>query len=353
MKFNRILRRDSRFFLRKLEEGIVDLVYLDPPYFSNRKYERKIDVTNNIYSFDDRWKGGLEQYLAFMNDILIECHRVLKSSGSLYLHCDWHASHYLKVNLDKFFGYKNFRNEIIWRRHNAHNDTKQGSKFFGRIHDVILFYTKSSDYIWNPIFQPYPEEYAKKYYRHIESETGRRYALGDLSGPGGRSKGNPYCEFLGIKKYWRYNKEKLEDLYSQSKISLRKAGRVPTMKRYLDEMPGIVLQDLWDDIQSTQLTNRGNTTYPTQKPIRLLERIIEISTNPGNLVIDPFCGSGTTLVAAKNLDRSYLGVDNNAEACKLARQRMRINIRRNHANLGVSYKIKRDKPQLNGSLVTI
>jgi len=185
----------------------------------------------------------------------------------------------------------------------------------------------------------------------VEPESGRRYALGDLSGPGGKSKGNPFYEFLGIKKYWRYNKQKIQELYSQSRISLGKRAKVPTIKRYLDEMPGIVLQDLWDDLQSTQLSNRRNITYPTQKPIRLLERIIEISTNPGNLVMDPFCGSGTALVAAMNLDRNYLGIDINAAACRLARQRMRINIRVNHANLGISSTIQGDNTQLCRKIV--
>ena len=205
--------------------------------------------------------------------------------------------------------------------------------------------------MWNPIYQSYPPEYIKKYYRHVEPETGRRYALGDLSGPGGKSKGNPFYEFLGIKKFWRYKENRLHELYTQNRIFLGKKAKVPTVKRYLDEMPDIMLQDLWDDLQSPQLTNHRSVTYPTQKPIRLLERIIEISTNPGNLILDPLCGSGTALVAAVNLDRNYLGIDINSEACKLARQRIQYAKRRSYVKLEKSSGIQKHVPNLSKKII--
>lgn len=319
---NKVFCADSRQFLRKIPNNLVTLVYLDPPFYSNRNYE-VIAKNGTSNSFSDKWSEGLDGYLEFMSDILTECKRILNDKGSLYLHCDWHASHYLKVELDKIFGRRNFRNEIVWRRHNAHNDTKQGSKSFGRIHDVILFYSKSKNYKWNPIYQQYPEEYIKKYYRYVEPETGRLYAHGDLSGPGGRSKGNPRYKFMGVTRYWRYNEEKMHELKNQGRIIQRRPGTVPLQKRYFDEMPGIMLQDVWDDLKSVQVTKTESVGYPTQKPERLLERIVQISSDERDIVLDPLCGSGTTLVASKNLGRGFLGIDSNVHACTIARKRIK------------------------------
>ena len=263
------------------------------------------------------------QYLNFMIDVLSQCHRVLKKTGSLYLHCDMHASHYLKIELDKIFGRKKFQNEVIWKRHNAHNDTKQGSKMFGRIHDTIFHYTKSNSFTWNTMYDPYPEEYIEKYYKYVEPETGRRYALGDVSGPGGASKGNPRYSFLGITRYYRFSKKRMMQMYKDGKIVQRAKGTVPLQKRYLDEMPGIMLQDVWNDIKSVQVTKKEDVGYSTQKPLKLLERIIQISSNEKDLVLDPMCGSGTTLVASQNLGRKFIGIDANKEACQIARKRIK------------------------------
>ena len=321
IKLNKILCRDSKSALQKIDSESIDLCYLDPPFFTNRVFQIK-DQKGKEQTFSDIWANG-ETYLKYILDIASECHRVLNSKGSLYIQCDWHASHYLKVGLDKIFGRKNFRNEIIWKRHNSHNDTKQGSKNFGRVHDVIFFYTKSSQYTWNPIFAPYSEEYVKRAYRHTELGTDRKYALGDLSGPGGSSKGNPYFEFLGVSKFWRYNKSKMQKLFKEGRIIQNSPGTVPLYKRYLDEMPGVLLQDIWNDVKSVKITKNEITEYPTQKPERLLERIIQISSNPKDTVLDPFCGSGTTLVSAFNLDRKYIGFDINPEACAISRKRIK------------------------------
>ena len=320
---NKVFCADSTKFLKKVPKNHIKLVYLDPPFFSDRNYEViSKDGTSN--SFCDKWSNGLNGYLDFMKEILQECHRVLNKNGSLYIHCDWHASHYLKVELDKIFGYDNFRNEIVWRRHNSHNDTKQGAKMFGRVHDVILFYSKTKDYTWNPIYEPYPQEYMDKYYKHVEPETGRIYAKGDLSGPGGRSKGNPIYSFKGVTRYWRFSKKNMKKLEKEGRIIQTKKGNVPVMKRYLDEMPGLMLNDVWNDIKSVQVTKKEAVDYPTQKPVRLLERIIEISTNEKDVVLDSMCGSGSTLVAAKNLNRVFIGCDLNKKACSFARKRLRL-----------------------------
>ncbi len=320
-KINRIIHGDSILELKKIPSDSIDMCYLDPPFFTNRTFESK-DENGNINSFDDKWDNDITKYVDFIKNILNECHRVLTKTGSLYLHCDWHASHYLKVEADAIFGRKNFRNEIIWKRHNAHNDTKQGSKILGRVHDVIFFYTKSDNYTWNPMYQPYPEEYVRKYYRYIEPKTGRQYALGDLSGPGGKSKGNPIYEFLGITRYWRFSEENMWKLYHEGRIIQRKKETVPLMKRYLDEMKGLMLQDIWNDIDSVQLTKKESIGYPTQKPTKLLERIIHLSTNEKDTVLDPFCGSGTSLIASKNLRRNFIGIDSNMQACVIAQKRI-------------------------------
>ena len=312
MKANSIVYGKSEEKIKQIADNQVELIYLDPPFFTERKFN----------SFNDEWKS-LEDYLSFMNKIIQQSHRVLKNTGSIYLHCDHHASHYLKIELDKIFGRKNFQNEIIWKRHNAHNDTKQGAKMLGRIHDTIFHYSKSKKFTWNPMYEPYSEEYIEKNYYHIEPETGRRYALGDVSGPGGASKGNPRYSFLGVTRYYRFSKKRMEKMYREGRIVQKTKGTVPLQKRYLDEMPGMMLQDLWTDIKNVQVTKKEDTGYSTQKPLKLLERIIQISSNEKDLVLDCFSGSGTSAVASQNLDRRFIGIDSNKEACRIARKRIK------------------------------
>ncbi len=239
----------------------------------------------------------------------MELHRVLKPTGSLCLHCDPTSSHYLKVLMDAIFGPTRFRTEIIWKRSSAHSDTKQGRRLHGHIHDTILFYTKSDDWTWNPIYTPYDETYIKNFYKHVESETGRRYRLDNLAGPGGAAKGNPRYEVMGVTRYWRYTEEKMQDLIHQGRVVQTKPGAVPAYKRYLDEMPGVPLQDVWTDIGPISSQAAERLGYPTQKPERLLERIINASSNPSDLVLDPFCGCGTTIAAAQKLGRRWIGID--------------------------------------------
>ena len=312
MKTNLVICGDAEKKLKNMPDDSIHLIYFDPPFFSERKFN----------SFNDKWKNDLDAYLNVMTSVLAQCKRILRKDGSLYLHCDMHASHYLKVELDKLFRRRNFRNEIIWKRHNAHNDTKQGAKMFGRIHDTIFHYSKSAKFTWNPMYEKYPDEYIKKYYKYIEPETGRKYALGDVSGPGGAAKGNPRYSFRGITRYYRFNKKKMLQLYRAGKVVQRK-GLVPLQKRYLDEIPGIMLQDIWTDIKSAQVLKKEDVGYSTQKPLKMLERIIQISSNPKDIVLDCMCGSGTSLVASHNLGRKYIGIDANSKACQIARKRIK------------------------------
>jgi adenine specific DNA methylase Mod len=179
---------------------------------------------------------------------LLELHRVLKPNGSLYLHCDPTASHYLKVLIDAIFDPRNFRTEIIWKRSSAHSDTKQGRRQHGRIHDTIFFYTKGDQWIWNPLYTPYDPGYVEDFYKYVEAGTGRRYRLGDLTGPGGAAKGNPAYEVMGVTRFWRYSKDKMNELIKAGRVVQTSPGAVPAYKRYPDEMPGVPLQDIWTDL---------------------------------------------------------------------------------------------------------
>jgi hypothetical protein len=211
--------------------------------------------------------------------------------------------------LDTIFGVLNFRNEIVWKRTSAHNDTKQGKILhMGRIHDVILFYTKTENATKNPVYSEYDDNYLTKNYRHVDA-NGRKYRLDNLTGPGGASKGNAHYEFLGVTRYWRYSRENMEKLYQEGRIIQTAPGRVPSYKRYLDEMPGVSLQDVWTDITPIQSKSDERLGYPTQKPLALLERIIQASSNPGDVILDPFAGCGTAVNAAQKLGRRWIGID--------------------------------------------
>jgi DNA modification methylase len=256
----------------------------------------------------------------------VQLARVLKKTGSFYYHCDWHASHYVKVMLDGIFTENNFINEIIWKRQSSHNDAKQGSKHLGRVHDSIFLYCGGAEeYKFKHLYQPYDKEYVENAYRFVEKETGRRYRLGDLTAPGGGapSKGNPHYEFLGVTRYWRYSKENMEELYKQGRIVQTKPGTVPSYKRYLDEGKGVPLGSVWDDINPIHSSDTERLGYPTQKPLKLLERILEISSEPNDIVLDAFCGCGTALVAAQNLKRQWIGIDISPTACRVMAKRLR------------------------------
>jgi len=349
METNVLYYGDNLEILRKyIPDESVDLIYLDPPFNSKKGYNilfRENDTQwspAQIKAFEDTWRwdtkaeatyqeiitkapmklaklisamregigaNDVMAYLVMMATRLAELHRVLKPTGSLYLHCDPTASHYLKLVLDQIFGPVNFRNEIVWKRSSAHSDIGQGAKHLGRLHDIIFFYSKSNTFTANMQFQPYDEDYLDAFYRYIEPTTGRRYRLGDLVAPGGAAKGNPYYEFLGVLRYWRYSKERMQRLYEQGRIVQTRPGAVPQYKRYLDEMPGVPLQDMWDDILPIGAQAKERLGYPTQKPLPLLERIVSYSSNEGDIILDPFCGCGTALVAAHKLNRRWIGID--------------------------------------------
>ena len=361
MDSNSLYYGDNLDILRRyVQDESADLIYLDPPFNSNQTYnvlfqERDgSQSASQIKAFGDTWHwdetaarsyeetieaGGqvaeamqafrkllgtndMLAYMSMMAPRLVGLRRVLKPTGGLYLHCDPTASHFLKLLMDAVFGSANFRTEIIWKRTSAHSDTKQGRQQHGRIHDVLLFYTKTGDWNWNPVYTEYDREYIENFYRFIEPGTGRRYRKDNLAGPGGAAKGNPQYEVMGVTRYWRYSKERMQELIRQGRIIQTEPGSVPAYKRYLDEMPGVPLQDLWTDIRPIGSQAAERLGYPTQKPVALLERIIQSGSNEGDVILDPFCGCGTTIAAAQKLGRRWIGIDITQLAISLIRYRM-------------------------------
>ena len=363
---NTLYYGDNLDILRQhVADESVDLVYLDPPFNSNANYNVLFKEQSGeaspaqIRAFTDTWEwtqeaertfeqeivtnpgtpanvkemvsafrqfignNAMMAYLVMMTPRLVELRRVLKPTGSIYLHCDPTASHYLKLLMDAVFGPENFRTEITWKRTSAHSDTRQGRQQHGRVHDLILFYSKSDSWTWNPLYTEYDQEYVEQFYRHVEPETGRRYRLGDLTGPGGAAKGNPSYEVMGVMRYWRYSEERMAELIEQGRIVQTRPGAVPAYKRYLDEMPGVPLQDVWTDIKPIGAQAKERLGYPTQKPQALLERIIQASSNEGDVVLDPFCGCGTAVAAAENLKRRWIGIDVTHLAVALMKSRLR------------------------------
>lgn len=342
----------------------VDLVYLDPPFNSKRDYNLLFKTPKGhgsdaqIVAFEDSWHWGeqaereyhelvhgantdlailiqalrsflkendMMAYLVMMANRLLELHRVLKPTGSLYLHCDPTASHYLKLILDGVFDARAYVNEISWRRTTSKADHAQGATHYPRVRDIIFLYRKSfsatGQKTYNQQFIPYDDSYTEGKYSHVD-EKGRRYRLDNLTGPGGAAKGNPSYEVMGVVRHWRYSKIRMAELIAEGRIIQTKPGSVPQYKRYLDEMPGVPVSDDWDDIRPINSQAAERLGYPTQKPLALLERIINVSSNPNDVVLDPFCGCGTAVHAAEKLGRQWIGIDITHLSIALIEKRM-------------------------------
>ena len=371
---NRLYYGDNLEILRNREyfpDECIDLIYLDPPFNSNRNYnvlfksESGADSEAQITAFEDTWHWGetaeatyddlivnaphkvataiealmnliernqMMAYLVMMTARLVELHRVLKSTGSLYLHCDPTASHYLKIVLDAIFSPENFRNDIVWKRTSSHN---LGAKQWSAVHDDILMYSCSTNWRWNASYQEYEDDYVDKFYRY-QDERGR-YRVSDLTG--GKAGGpeayrpwrgrNPYSgRAWALPKHRRFpdwirellpTESEWDKLGIHAKLDLldshgiihwpQKDTGVPALKRYLENAPGKTAGDVWADINPISPTAKERLGYPTQKPEALLERIIRASSNAGDVVLDPFCGCGTAIAAAHKLGRGWIGID--------------------------------------------
>ncbi len=360
---NTLYYGDNLEILRKyIKDETVDLVYLDPPFNSNASYNVLFKAPGGhefhaqMEAFEDTWhwtesaehafdevmrsgnadaaemlramrsflkENDMMAYLAMMAVRLLELHRVLKPTGSLYLHCDPTASHYLKVLLDAVFGKDRFLSEVIWKRTSAHSSAKR----WGPVHDILLFVSKSDQYTWNQIYQPYDESYIDGFYTHFDPD-GRRWRRSDLTGAGVRhgETGLPWrgSEITSKGRHWAYPPSELEKMDKAGKVHWpTKKGGMPMLKRYLDEQPGIPPQDVISDVPPMHNLAEERLGYPTQKPQLLLERIIQASSNEGDLVLDPFCGCGTTVHAAQKLKRQWIGIDITHLAISLIKKRLR------------------------------
>ena len=353
MDTNQLYYGDNLDILRThIPDESVDLIYIDPPFNSNQAYNvifSEADGSSSqaqIQAFGDTWRWGeateqayhelvgtaphllietiksfrgfltetnLMAYLVMMALRLVELHRVLKPTGSFYLHCDPTASHYLKIILDQIFGVENFRNEVIWKRFNFHADAKR----YGRITDRLLFYTRSDAFCWNQPRMPFSDDYVRSKFTHKDEQG--VFRLSDLNPPGGRG---PVYEFRGVTRPWRYTEEKMKELDSQGRIYCARSGDVPQLKRYLDELDGQAVTELWQDIPPINPMAKERLGYPTQKPEPLLERIIQASSNEGDVVLDAFCGCGTAIAVAQRLNRRWIGVDITHLAIALLKYRL-------------------------------
>jgi len=353
---NTLYYGDNLWYLRDFDRDVVDLIYLDPPFNSKADYNllfrtpQGSAVQAQTTAFKDTWEWDtpaatafddviasgvaaagimralrsflgecdLMAYLSQMTVRLIEMHRVLKPSGSIFLHCDPTASHYLKLLLDAIFGPQHFKNELIWQR-----TTPKGLAFtrFPSTHDVILFYSKDKAAKWHSQFTAHRPEYVDKYYNLIEPETGRRFQGTSLINPN-PDRPNLTYKYHGVTRVWRWTKDRMHRAEQEGKIYFPPGGGVPREKRFLDEQEGTPITSVWTDIPPVNSQAQERLGYPTQKPLSLLKRIIAAATNPGDVVLDPFCGCGTSIEAAQALGRSWIGVDVTHHAIDIIESRM-------------------------------
>ena len=330
---NKLIWGDNKLILSSLangplrkeieEQGGIKLIYIDPPFAVGVDFSFKINVNDNSVTkqqsileeiaYRDTWGRGISSYLSMMYERLKFMHQLLAENGSIYVHCDYRVSSFLRIVLEDIFGVFNFRNDISWRRVSAHNDPKR----YGMVVDNILFFSKTNSYVWNNPKIKYQKWYIDRYYRYKDKD-GRRFLSRDLTAPGGRG---PVYEWKGVKRAWRVTLSNMKKLEEENRIFYTENG-IPRYKQFLEEMEGTPVQNLWDDIQPLVSWSTESIEYPTQKPEALLERIIKASSNEGDLVADFFCGSGTTAAVAERLGRKWIVADLGRFAIHTTRKRM-------------------------------
>ena len=339
---------DNLPIMRGMNSESIDLIYLDPPFNSKANYAAPIGSKAAGAEFKDTWTlsdidlawlldfeknhpaitriinatltDSDKAYLIYMAPRLIEMQRILKPTGSIYLHCDPTMSHYLKLLMDAIFGRRNFRNEIVWKRSDAKGNVGQGTKHFARQNDYLLYYAAPEAEFRQP-YVKLDEEYVNKFYRYSDPD-GRRYKLDNMLGPGGAAKGNPSYEVFGVNRHWRYSESRMKKLIQEGRVVQTNPGTVPMYKRYLDESKGRPIGSNWSDISFVRGWSKERTGYPTQKPLALLDRIIKASSDEGGMILDPFCGCATACVAAHNQNRQWTGIDISEKAYHLVRDRI-------------------------------
>ncbi len=341
---NRLIWGDKKYVLPSLLPefaGKVNLIYIDPPFDTGADFSYTAtipdhpDTTEGESTFfskepsiieqkayRDTWGRGFDSYMRWFYEAAVLLRELLTEDGTIYVHIGQNISHPVKLIMDEVFGSVRYLNQIIWRRQTAHSDVAQGAEHLGRLHDIILLYTKTESYQWQVQYTPYDDSYAEAFYRHVDAETGRRYRLSDITAPGKSLKGNPHYEFLGVTRYWRFSEKRMKELYKQGRIVQTSPGTVPAQKRFLDEMPGVPLQDLWLDIKPIQSQAAERVGYDTQKPETLMERVLKLSSKEGDLVLDCFVGSGTTAAVAEKLNRRWIACDLGRFAIHTTRKRL-------------------------------
>ena len=314
--------------------GKIDLIYIDPPFATGADFSlsARIGEAGTLINKDaslieekayrDTWGRGLDSYISMLFSRLLHLRELLSEKGTLYLHLGKNVSSVIRPVCDEVFGSGMFVNELTWKRSHAHGDTGQGAKHFGPVTESLLIYAKTDNYTWNPSYVPYTEEVLSRDYKYVDADTGEKYRLVPVDGPGGGAKGNPYYEFLGVKGYWRYSRERMQELYDAGEILLSSTGKSLSRKKFLKDAKGTPVTDLWDDLNRVSPTSSERLDYPTQKPESLLSRIIQTSSNAGDLVADFFAGSGTALAVAEKSDRRWIGCDLGRYAIHTSRKRL-------------------------------
>ena len=375
---NHLYYGDNLEVLRQqIKSETVDLVYLDPPFNSNATYNVLFRGPSGdqsqaqIEAFEDTWHwnnaaesafdevmqgrnsdvakmlsamrsflddNDMMAYLTHMAVRLVELHRVLKPTGSIYLHCDPTASHYLKVLMDAVFGKENFRTEIAWKR-----SAPKGHAYssYSSAHDIVLVFSKGESWTWKTLHRPYDAQYIESHYNRVDPSSGRRYQPDNTLNPN-PDRPNLTYEWNGHTRVWRWTQAKMQQMHDEGRLEYTSSG-MPRYKRYLDEMPGVPLTDVWDDIPPINSQAQERLGYPTQKPVALLERILSASSNPGDVVLDPFCGCGTTVHAAEKLGRQWIGIDITHLSISLIEKRLK------DAFPGIKFEVHGTPKDLDGA----
>jgi len=323
---NKLILGDNLEILKQIDSESVDLIYLDPPFFSNRNYEVIWGDAGEIRSFQDRWSGGMNHYIGWLKERVEEMHRILKSTGSIFLHCDWHANAYIRVEiLDKIFGEENFRNEIIWKRTNTPKGSQFDNKQFGVVTDSIWWFSKTKSYVFDDkkIRKKINEDDISKKYPKMD-EKGRYYEYPILRSASKGARPNLVYEYKGFTPPfygWVIKQEKLIEIDERGDLGWRENGQ-PFRKFRPNEDPGQLINNIWDDILRIQSNSKEAIGYPTQKPEALLERIILCASNEDDVILDPFVGGGTTVAVADKLKRNWIGIDQSVQAIKVSEMRL-------------------------------
>ncbi|UFW73736.1 DNA methyltransferase [Bradyrhizobium sp. WU425] len=340
---NKLIWGDNKLILSSLKSGALRqqiedagglrLIYIDPPFDVGADFSMDIEIGGETFhkeanlleqiAYRDTWGRGADSFISMIYERLVLMRDLLAENGSIYVHCDYRVAGYIRIALDEIFGREAFVNQITWKRTTTKNDYTQGAFNWPRIHEIIFYYARSagSKPYFNQQFTPYDEEYLKTKYSYRDPD-GRRYRLDNLTAPGAGSRGHPQYELMGTTRFWRYNRDKMERLVAEGRVVKTNPNAVPAYKRYLDEMPGVAIGDVFADIDAINSQADERLFYPTQKPEALLERIISANSKPNDLVADFFCGSGTTAAVAEKLGRKWICTDLGKFAIHTTRKRL-------------------------------